>query len=65
MSKTDPAISDLKASDLVDRCGLSRSYASELVNRLKTPSLEVAVKIEQEFGVPAATWLTDQRDAAA
>jgi plasmid maintenance system antidote protein VapI len=65
MLKSGPAISDLKASDLVEKCGLSRSYAFELVNRVKTPSLEVAVKIEQEFGVPASAWLMAPPSAAA
>lgn len=41
----------------MERLGISRSYASELLKRIKTPSLEVAVRVEQEFGVPAAAWL--------
>lgn len=58
-------ISDLQASDLVAKVGLSRSYAFELLKRVKTPSLDVAVRIEQEFGVPASAWLdTRAQDAA-
>lgn len=57
MRKRATLISDLKPSDLVAKIGLSRSYAFELVNRRKTPSLDIAVRIEQEFGVPAAAWV--------
>lgn len=62
MAKPIPAISDLQATDLVAKLGLSRSYAFELVKRLKTPSLDVAVRIEQEFGVPASAWLQGPSD---
>lgn len=58
------AISDLQASDLVAKIGLSRSYAFELLKRTKTPSLDVAVKIEQEFGVPAAAWVESPNQGA-
>lgn len=56
MPKRPPTISTLQASELVSKLGLSRSYAFELIKRHKTPSLDVAVRIEQEFGVPAAAW---------
>ncbi|MDP1875663.1 MAG: helix-turn-helix transcriptional regulator [Phenylobacterium sp.] len=36
---------------------MSRSYASELVKRKKTPSLEMAARIEREFGVPLSAWI--------
>ena len=65
MSKAAAAISDLQASDLVAKLGLSRSYAFELLKRIKTPSLDVAVRIEQEFGVPASAWLDSAHDKAA
>ena len=58
-------ISDLQASELVSKFGLSRSYAFELIKRVKTPSLELAVKIENEFGIPASAWITAPSDAAA
>lgn len=66
MSKPAPKISELQAGELVAKLGLSRSYASELLNRQKTPSLDVAVKIEREFGVPASAWLdaAEHRPAA-
>lgn len=66
MSNQTPTISDLQASDLVARLGLSRSYAFELLKRKKTPSLEIAVRIEGAFGVPASAWLQPiTQDAAA
>lgn len=71
MTKSAPVISDLQATELVSRLGLSRSYVSELLKGIKTPSLDVAVKIEREFGVPASAWLerpangeTEERPAA-
>jgi plasmid maintenance system antidote protein VapI len=63
---TEPtAIEALQASDLVAKIGLSRSYAFELLKGQKTPSLDVAVRIEQEFGIPAAAWVCRQQGAAA
>lgn len=65
MAKPTSEISDLQASELVSKLGLSRSYAFELLKRVKTPSLEVAVRIEQVFGVPAAAWMTGGQDEEA
>lgn len=62
MARRSTKISDLQADELREKFALSRSYAFELVNRKKTPSLELAIKIEAEFGVPAKAWL--QQDAA-
>lgn len=59
MSKAPREIANLRASELVAKLGLSRSYAFELLKRQKTPSLEIAVRIEREFGVPASAWLQD------
>jgi len=56
MIKRRAAIGDLKAGEVAKRLGLSRSYVHELIKGNKTPSLEVAVKIEREFGVPLAQW---------
>ena len=61
MAKRVPEISDLSTADLV-KLGLSRSYAFELLKRGKKPSLGVAVRIEQQFGVPASAWT--ERSAA-
>jgi len=65
MSNPVTAIADLQASELAARIGLSRSYAFELLKRLKTPSLDVAVRIEREFGVPASAWLDPQKAVEA
>jgi transcriptional regulator with XRE-family HTH domain len=65
MSKPTPQISDLKADALRERFSLSRSYAFQLAKHEKVPSLELAVRIEEEFGVPAAAWLQPRKDAAA
>lgn len=46
----------LKQSDLVG-IGLSQSYASELLNGVKTPSFKVALEIERAFGIAPAEWL--------
>lgn len=54
--KTQAAIEDLKAVEVAKRLNLSRSYTHELIKGSKTPSLEVAAKIEREFGVPVAAW---------
>lgn len=41
------------------RIGVTASYLSDLLNGKKTPSLEVAVRIERETdgAVPAASWI--------
>lgn len=38
--------------------GISQSYASELVNRKREPSLKWAVKIEAVLGIPPRWWFT-------
>lgn len=45
------------ALQLRESFGLSKGYASDLVNRKRSPSLALAVQIEREFGVPVATWI--------
>lgn len=66
MEDAKRSISELQAADLQDKLGLSRSYAFELVKRQRKPSLEVAVKIERQFGVPASAWIdVDAPEAAA
>lgn len=56
MRKQSVAIDQLKAAEVARRLGLSRSYAHELIKGAKTPSLEVAAKIEREFSVPLSAW---------
>ena len=36
--------------------GLSQSYASELLNARKLPSLRVALKIQHALGYPVTEW---------
>lgn len=60
MKSATPTVDSIRAADLVDRLGVSRSYAFELTKRLRTPSLALAVQIENAFGIPAAAWLADQ-----
>lgn len=62
--KKRATIADLTPAALVSKLGLSRSYAYELVNRVKTPSLEIAVRIENAFGVPAAAWMAPAEQGA-
>ena len=65
MAKPAPTINSLAADALREKFGLSRSYAFELVNRKRKPSLELAVKIEAEFGVPVSAWLDPAPPEAA
>ena len=46
------------ASDLRDKLGLSNSYASEIANGRRAPSLRLAVDIEQKLGIPPRHWLS-------
>lgn len=36
--------------------GVSRPYASQLVNGRRTPSYKLALRIQQELGVPPEHW---------
>ncbi len=54
-----------------DRLGVSRSYLSDILNGNKTPSLDLAVRIERltDGAVPARSWVPevdspDQGEAA-
>lgn len=42
--------------------GFHETYISQLVNGSRTPSLENAVKIERETGIPVSTWLSRPED---
>jgi transcriptional regulator with XRE-family HTH domain len=66
MSDTSP-FSDTKAlgAQLRERCQISPSYASELATGRRQPSLAMAVKIEQELGIPVAAWLGREPHPAA
>ncbi len=49
------------------RIGVSRSYLSDMLNGKKTPSLDVAVRIERltQGAVPASSWIAPAPDAGA
>lgn len=46
----------IKAADLSARVGISRVYAHQLLAGGKTPSLEKAIVIEREVGIPVTAW---------
>ncbi|MCA3699693.1 MAG: helix-turn-helix transcriptional regulator [Brevundimonas sp.] len=48
------------AAQLREKLGLSRGYACDLANGNRKPSLKLALRIEQEFGVPASHWLKSE-----
>jgi len=58
--------SGIKQSDLADRLGISQAFLSQLLNGRRTPSLELAVRIERLTGgaVPAASWVAPDGEAA-
>lgn len=52
----------IKAADL-QRIGVSKPYAHQLLAGGKTPSLTLALRIEKELGVPPQVWpLSRQRN---
>lgn len=50
------------ASLLVRAAKISPSYASELANEKRSPSLKLAVQLENACGIPARYWI--ERGAA-
>lgn len=64
MSEAPDPVSDLSPTELHAKLGVSKGYASDLINRKAKPSLELAVRIEREFGVPAASWVEPSAAAA-
>lgn len=50
----------IKAADL-QRIGVSKPYAHQLLAGGKTPSLPLALKIEKELGVPPQVWPLQKR----
>jgi plasmid maintenance system antidote protein VapI len=46
------------AKALVDKAGLSPSYASELANNRRWPSLRMAVRLKRSLGIPPEFWTT-------
>lgn len=64
MSQPVDPIAGLSAQVLKDKFSLSKGYASDLINRKRRPSLDLAVRIERELGVPATAWVSDDEKAA-
>lgn len=48
------------SSALREKLNISTSYASELANGKRLPSLTLAVQIQEKLGIPASAWL-DQK----
>ncbi len=44
-------------SEKLTSIGISKSHASEILSGRKRPSLELAVNIEREFGIPPSRWI--------
>lgn len=51
---TEPAA---LAKVLMDKARVSPSYASELANNRRWPSLRLAVRLEGEIGIPPKFWV--------
>lgn len=45
----------IKAADL-QKLGISKPYAHQLVSGVRTPSLKMALLIQSELGVPPSAW---------
>lgn len=45
----------IKASDL-QRVGVSKPYAHQLVTGARTPSLSLALRLEAALGIPVKSW---------
>ena len=56
MAKRKRTIADLTVKELVT-AGVSMSYAYDLLKGNRTPSLPVALRLEDRFGIPARAWL--------
>ena len=39
-----------------DRLGISEGHLSDLLRGRRTPSLALAIRIEQAYGIPASAW---------
>jgi transcriptional regulator with XRE-family HTH domain len=51
------AIHDIGQDELATRIGISAGYLSRLEAGTHAPSLDLAAKIEREFGIKAAEWV--------
>jgi hypothetical protein len=49
---------------LRNKVGLTPSYTSQLVTGAKSPSLDLALRIEEVSGIPPSIWRAEGRGAA-
>jgi plasmid maintenance system antidote protein VapI len=50
-------------SEKLTSMGVSKSHASEILSGRKRPSLELAVNIERQLGIPPSHWIDAQKCA--
>lgn len=55
------SIDDIKASDL-QKLGMSKVYAHQLLAGGKSPSLALALKIEEKLGISPRVWPLPKKD---
>lgn len=51
-------------TDALRNTGLNSSHTSQLVNGGKTPSLDLALRIEETTGIPPSFWKSENRGAS-
>lgn len=69
MKRTFPTNPARLAKFLMEKASLSTSYASELANGARTPSYDLAIKLEADHGIPPRYWQSvkarrDEQEAA-
>ncbi|WP_158584935.1 helix-turn-helix domain-containing protein [Brevundimonas sp. LPMIX5] len=64
MTQTEICEKSTLAKALKDRVGISTSYAHEIAHGQRTPSLRLAVKIEQVLGIAPARWVSPANDTS-
>lgn len=57
------ATPSIKAADL-QRIGISKPYAHQLISGARTPSLKLALRIQAELGIAPASWPLPANDAS-
>ena len=53
------------ARELHERGGVSLPYAYQLLSGIRSPSLSVALRLEEAFGIPPTTWPLPRRESKA
>jgi plasmid maintenance system antidote protein VapI len=57
VAKSFPTDPGPLAKVLANKAGVSPSYASELANNRRWPSLQMAVKLKRKVGIPPEFWV--------